>query len=170
MAETLTQEKAYNFAIQADQGHGKVKVGRREFPVSIKRFSWAGYTIETSESFAKRLPPGQSANLTHQGNVYAVSCVSRERLEKGVVNIELRREDDEADRRRNKRNSSARAPKAFSLNQRDPVLGFAALMFVIVMFFMLPGWGGNWGTSDYLTKGVHALFTAVVDACKSIVG
>jgi hypothetical protein len=170
MLNTQERENAFSFPTENEQSQGMLTLGRRKYPVVVARYSWAGYTIEVTEKLAKLLQQGRIGRLNHQGSTYAIKCASRERLEKNRVQVELERQDDEADRRRFMRRTKTKSSPTISLNQRDPILTLSTIAFVVLMLLIAPGWGERWGTSQYFTTGISSVFTGICDAARSIFG
>ncbi len=145
MVETQAKEKPFCFQTPAEQALGLLRIGRRSFSVEVSGYSWAGYTIHVPPKTAQRLRSGTTGRLSHAGSTYEVSCGSQEQLDGKVVQVELLRELDPEEVRRQKRKRAAvHAPAAHTLSQRDPVLSFATWMFLIMLLMILPGWGEVW--------------------------
>ena len=170
MIQTQEREKAFCFQTKNEQSQGTLTLGRRKYPVVVSRYSWAGYTIEVTDKLAKLLPHEKVGRLNHQGSTYAIKCASRERLEKNRVQVELERQDDEADRRRFMRRTKSKASATLSLNQRDPVLTLSTIAFIVLMLLIMPGWGDSWGTSRYFTDGIASIVKGIGDAAHSLAG
>jgi hypothetical protein len=168
--ETESRARPYCYPTQNDQAIGKLRLGWRDYPVLVCGYSWAGYTIEVNNSLARKLSLGREAKLTHQGSTYEVSCLSRVVVRKNLVQIELQREDNHAERNKLIRRNKTAARATISLNQRDPVLSFATWVFIIMMLMILPGWGESLGTTQYFTEGFKSVFMNVCDAAKCLCG
>jgi hypothetical protein len=169
MLETQEREKAFCFQTPTEQSEGTLTLGRRSFQVVVSQYSWAGYTIEVTDQLAKQLPIGKLGKLSHQGSTYAIKCASRERLTKNRVQVELERQDDEADRRRFMRRTKVQTSPTLSLNPRDPVMTVSTITFIVLMMMISPGWGERWGTSRYFTEGIATVFKGVFDTMRSLV-
>ncbi len=169
MLETLEREKPFCFQTPTEQSQGMLTLGRRNFQVIVCQYSWAGYTIEVTDKLAKRLHLGKIGKLSHQGSTYTIKCASRERLERNRVQVELERQDDEADRRRFMRRTKVNASATLSLNPRDPVLTISTISFIVLMLMISPGWGDSWGTSRYFTNGISSVFKGVFDTMRALI-
>jgi hypothetical protein len=171
MVESESKVKAFIFDAIQEQSGGQLVVRGRTFKVGVSGFSWEGYNVHLPTKMAKRLRCGLSGKFTYAGIVYNVSCGNQQAIGNGLVQVHLRRErDDEEIRRDKNRKFRAFVPATHSLNQRDPVLGFATGVFFVVMLLVLPGWGEASGSSEFFTEGFRTVFVNVCDACKCLAG
>ena len=168
MQEIQDRAKAYSFELQANQSVGVLRIGWKRFNVSVTQYSWSGYTIVVWPAVARRLTAGRNGILEFQGSSYKVSCSNSQSLEDGTVAVHLELDATESTPVRNSKKKRGAAASSISLNQRDPVLGTASWICLLMLLMILPGWGEGWGTSAYLSEGFRSVFVSVCDACKCV--
>lgn len=169
MNETQDRAQAYSFDLQADQSHGSLRIGNVQSPVTVKQFSWSGYTIEVPPSISSKRWLGKRGSLSFQGNQYAVNCKSHEVQTDGKFLLQLERIDNDAAKSRKRKKKSALSG-SIALTPKNPVLGIAGWLCLVALFLILPGWGENWGTSKYLSDGIYSIVANGSQACRNILG
>lgn len=165
MSSTQNQLKAHSYAIQDDRAVGLLRIGNKKLSVSVTEFSWAGYTVCCPASTESQLRLGLRGTFEFKGDTFRVTCLSRQLLDDGRLELELERSDAIPALKQKKQHGGESGIK---LNHSDPVLVFGSLAGLIFLLLILPGWGGGWGTSRYLTEGVASAATSVCDAFRSL--
>jgi hypothetical protein len=170
MNETQDRAKAYSFGLNADQATGLLRMGWRKFKVSVTQYSWSGYTIVVRPNIGRQLQTGKRATLEYQGSSYQVNCLDSRMLEDGSMEIHLKLDESEAKQSAAPKKKPYIIGTSIRLNQRDPILGIATWICLLMLLMILPGWGERWGTSSYLSDGFRSVFINARDAFRSILG
>ncbi len=170
MNDNLDRAKAYSFDLNANPSTGSLRIGWRKFKAVVTEYSWSGYTIVVTSTIARKLRKGRHGTLEFQGSNYKVSCADSKSLDNKSVEVHLQLDASESAPSVPKKKKRCAAATSLNLNQRDPVLGIATWICLLMLLLILPGWGEGWGTSDYLSEGFRSVFLNACDACKGILG
>jgi len=170
MNDNQDRAKAYSFDLNANPLTGSLRFGWCNFQALVTEYSWSGYTIVVSPSIARKLRKGRQGTLEFQGSSYKVSCLDSKSLDKKSVEVHLLLNASESTPLVPKKKKRCAASASLNLNQRDPVLGTATCLGLLMLLLILPGWGEGWGTSAYLSEGFRSVFVNACDACKGLFG
>ncbi len=170
MNDNQDRTQAYSFDLNANRSTGWLRFGWHKFQAFVTEYSWSGYTVVVSPSIARKLRKGRHGTLEFQGSNYKVSCLDSKSLDKKTVEVHLLLDASESAPVQSTKKKRCAAASTLNLNQRDPVLGIATWVGLILVLLILPGWGEGWGTSDYLSDGFRTVFFNTCDACKCIFG
>ncbi len=170
MNETQDRAKAYSFGLQASQASACLRIGWHKLKVSVTEYSWSGYTVVVQKRAARKLREGREWTLEYQGSDYRVNCLGSRPLSDGKVEVHLQLDQSATTPSSTSKKKPWTAATSVRLNHRDPLLGLASGIGLVVMLLILPGWGDEWGTSACLTNGFRTAFDNAFDACMCIFG
>ena len=149
----------YSIHVPNKISSAELHVGWRSYPVKLQTLNWQDVTVLASRSVAKRLSGMRRGKLHYANGTSPVRFASSTAEADGSFSIRLTREEPGAGRPQ--ADASDAMPTAEQSLQSDPFLITMLLGAAGLAFLVLPGWGGEWGTSGPLTESLATVGRAV---------
>lgn len=163
-----SKPRGFRISLPADVQLGLLQEGWRSYPVAVTGQSWDGFTIRVPESTARRLSNGRHGTLRYQQDVSKVTFSTQENTDTGEVDVTLLL-TDESYTKSTRKNGAVAKSGSIQVNQSDSVLSGAVLLGILLLVLALPGWGDQWGTSDYFEDSFAVISRGIYDAMRMFV-
>lgn len=168
MSTTLTAAESsssgfFRCRVEPNRGDARVRIGRKQIPVTVQETAIDGFTILVAPNYASRLKVGKRWILEHDGTRIEVHPLWFFNTPDSQVQLGLRRLRD-LTRPEDQRNSLL--IRFGGSRFRDPNCSatvYGGIVLALFCMLALPGWGDHMGTSKHIQDGLKWLVEGLDD-------
>ena len=164
MALAQDEKGAFRCAIAPENSAAKLKVGGKQYDVSVLDTSRSGFTISLPSKQANRLDGKKALELRFRDEQWEVAKQSAYNESPAVTHVGLHRVRDLTKIEEPSSWGFTLLPK-FASNT-DPFFLLYLMVAFLVACICLPGVGDSLGTAPKVRKGIHSVLDSVRDTIK----
>ncbi len=153
---------AYRCKVTGPQSAASLKLGMLNRKVEVVEQSRDSFTVRMPSSAAKRVAIGKKAKLFNQDILWSVVCRNKWTNSEGGIDVEFEA-IQELTPPKFKRYSRYNEPVPVARTQPiDGTVAALALIVFTICLFIMPAWGGRWGTSQIICNAANTVWKAAM--------
>jgi hypothetical protein len=156
----LTTTPAFKCKVVRPETWGWIKLGVRRHLIEVIEVSRDSFTARLSLSLARRIKIGKEFRLYHQGMLWAVQAKQKWPHEGEGVEVEFE-QLSELIAPKVKKVARQKSQMSSAGNSSDLTLISTILAVILLAALLMPSWGGKWGTSQFISDSVNAVYKAL---------
>ncbi len=133
----------------------------RRFQVEVLELSRDSFFVRVPVTIARKIAVGSKSKLLYQEMLWSVLCTNKWIGQLNQVDLEFKQLKELTTPKLRRASLSGQAKQVAAIGQTDPTLPVAMLGALIITVLILPAWGGQWGTSEYLCSAVSTTWSAL---------
>jgi hypothetical protein len=157
----ISSTPAFKCKVVRPDTWGWIKLGVRRYLIEIIEVSRDSFTARISVRLASRIKIGGKFRLYHRGMLWAVMAKQKWPLEGKEVEVEFEPISELIEPKiKNSRRQKSQMTSAG--NSSDFALISTLIAVVVLAALLMPSWGGKWGTAQFISDSVTAVYKALV--------
>lgn len=156
----LNSTPAFKCKVVRPETWGWIKLGVRRHLIEVVAVSRDSFTARLSLSLARKIKVGKEFRLYYQGMLWSVLAKQKWPHEGEGVDVEFE-QLSELIAPKVKRTCRQKSQMTSAGNSSDLTLISSILAVVILAALLMPSWGGKWGTAQFISDSVTAVYKAL---------